>query len=175
MTDVAGIIRKSSLPVIWGFRFPDHWNMNLTLVDLVRMLVFQALESNPGALSIGINPLTMSHLREATNLQDWIRILGRVLYQLPRIFILLDGDLLSQVTQSDRLESAMFTELLRTNMATSVKIMIPTTSLNQEYIQKLRDDQESVELISFSTSRRRRRSRGRRRLQRGSKMTSQTH
>ena len=150
MTDIAGLIRRSDLPAVWAFRFPDYWDLDLTVTDIVRMLVLQALQNNPGPLTTGANPLTLSHMREAASVRDWVQILARVLSHTPRVFILLDGDLLSQAAKSDRREAATLVELLGTTMTTSVKIMFPVLGIDADFMQKLREDCDSLELISYA-------------------------
>ncbi|KAI9690569.1 MAG: hypothetical protein M1822_009532 [Bathelium mastoideum] len=164
VVDMATLIQNSNMPVIWAFRFPDHWNVNLALADLVRMLVLQVLQEDPGPLSNGANPLTMSHMREAAGVEDWIRILSRTLSHLPRVFILLDGDLISQATESDRCEAALLMELFRKHITIPAKIMFPAPSVDFQYMQKLREEEESLELVSFRIMHRRGLPSGRRRI-----------
>ena len=143
ITDLAQMIRSQNLPVIWALRFASHWDHDLTSSDILRMLVLQALQINlsslndRGSLIRTSNPIMLSHLREAASLEDWFKILEQALKNVPRIFILLDGDLLSQATRSDRHEAMILTELLRSKMATSVKLVTPISNLDRDHVMML--------------------------------------
>lgn len=154
MTDLVQLIRKQNLPVIWALRFADHWDFNLTCSDILRMLVLQAIQMNlsqhngRGSLKRTTHPITLAHLREAASLDDWLKILEQALKNVPRIFVLLDGDLLSQATREDRHEAVTLTELLRIRMATSVKILIPASNLDRDHVETLRLQGDCVNLVT---------------------------
>lgn len=155
MTDMAHLIRDQNLPVIWALRFANHWDLDLTTTDILRMLVLQALQMNPSSLTghgdLGrepLHPVRFSHLREAASLEDWLKILERTLKNVPRIFILLDGDLVSQVTRYDRQEATILTELLRNKMAVSVKILVPASNLNKDHVETLKLQGDCVSLFT---------------------------
>lgn len=155
MTDMAQLIRNQNLPVIWALRFANHWDLDLTSSDILRMLVLQAFQMNHSLLSGHrgsgkpiSHPVTLSHLREASSLNDWLNILKQVLMNVPRIFILLDGDLISQATRNDRHEAIILTELLRTEMAVSVKILVPASNLGRDHVDTLCLQGDCVSLVT---------------------------
>ena len=160
ITEMAQLIRNHNLPVIWALRFPNHWDLQLTSFDILRILVLQALQMNHGSLmgrqasgKIESNPITLSHLREAASLDDWLKILEQALRNVPRIFILLDGDLLSQATRNDRQEAMILTELLRTKMAISATILVPASNLNRDHVDALRLQGDCVSLATDAHNR----------------------
>ncbi|KIW46704.1 uncharacterized protein PV06_02352 [Exophiala oligosperma] len=156
VADMARLIRDQSFPVMWALRFANHWDLDLTTTDVLRVLVLQALQMNPssltghgypGAGAGPLHPVTLSHLREAASPEDWLRILERTLKDVLRVFIVLDGDLLSQVTSYDRQEVVMFTELLRNKIpGVSVKIVIPASNITQDHIETLELQGDCVRL-----------------------------
>jgi hypothetical protein len=86
MTDIAHLIRNQNLPVIWVLRFANHSDLDLTTTDIFRMLVLKAFQMNPSSLTghgdpgkATLYPITLSHLRGAASLDDWLKILERAL------------------------------------------------------------------------------------------------
>lgn len=99
------------------------------------------------------------HPRDAALLDDWLKILEQALENIPRIFILIDGDLLSQATKNDQHETVILTEFLRTKLATSVKVLVPASNLDREHIDTLRLQSDCVSLVIDSHAVRGRQSR----------------
>lgn len=155
MTGMARIICEQNLPVIWALRFANHWDLDLTPFDILRMLVIQALQLKSssetcleGSGRANLNPITLSHLREAASLDDWLKILEQALKNIPRIFILLDGDILSQAASNDRHEATILAELLRTKMATAVKVIVPASNLDTDFVDTLRLQGDCVSIAT---------------------------
>jgi hypothetical protein len=58
--------------------------------DILRMLVIQAGQMNPSAISSSI-PITAVHLREASNYADWLNILRQILTGIAQVYVVLDA------------------------------------------------------------------------------------
>lgn len=46
MIDMLDLISGHKLPVIWALRYANHWLSDTNMVDVVRILVLQALQLN---------------------------------------------------------------------------------------------------------------------------------
>jgi hypothetical protein len=102
LVDVIGVLHRQDLPVLWALRSPDLKDSSLTSRDVIRMLLYQALQINSSALN-NPHPITIAHLREASTHEDWLVLLKRALRGLPTIYIIFDSDLLDYVMGRDRL------------------------------------------------------------------------
>ncbi|MCJ1394412.1 hypothetical protein MMC18_007290 [Xylographa bjoerkii] len=98
MIDLVDLVRDAKLPIIWALRFANYWESSYTCIDILRILVLQALQLNPRALVCDSHPITLAHMREAATIREWLSILARPLRYVPRIFIALDTEFLSHVT-----------------------------------------------------------------------------
>ena len=155
MSGMALHIRGQNLPIVWALRFANHWDLDITSIDILRMLVIQALQLRSssdahldGFGRTNLNHVTLSHLKEAASLDDWLKILEQSLKGLSRIFILVDGDLLSQAASNDRHEATILIELLRTKLATAVKILVPASKLDTDYVDSLRLQGDCIGVVT---------------------------
>lgn len=125
LVELLQVIREARFPVLWALRFADYWESDLTCIDILRMLVLQALQINPDALTVGSNPVTMTHLREAVDEAGWLSILNRALQGVQQIYIVLDADLLSHVTNHNRYLATRWIEgFPRTIIGIVVKLFV---------------------------------------------------
>ena len=151
--DLTLLIRESKYPIIWALRYPNFWDKNLTYVDILRMLVIQAIQINPGAIS-GTTPITAIHLREASNAIDWLNILKRALTGIPQVYIVIDADLLSFTSENSTYRSTRmiekFPEILT---AMNVKIVVSMANIDQEYVAKNWDPKSWSMLQTWSVQR----------------------
>lgn len=116
--------------------------------DILRLLVFQALQINRERHTNGPNPITTAHMREAASEADWLRILGRVLQGIPRVFIAVDASLMAHVTQNDKHQATQLIEALRCGLPTSAQIFTAASSLQETYIESMK---ARSDCIKFST------------------------
>ena len=137
MIEMIDLIQDSQYPVIWALRFPDHWETGITVMDILRMLVLQALQINSSALVKTAFPITLPQMREASTEQDWLNLLRQALRGLNRVFIALDMDLMSHVNHSDRTEAIGLVESLRTGLSLSVKIVGSASSFGRQFLDDL--------------------------------------
>ena len=136
MVDLIDLVRDTKLPIIWALRYANYWDSSTNCIDVLRMLVLQALQMNPRVLTQGPNPVTFTHMREAASAADWLRILHRALYGLPRIFIALDSGLLSHVTTNNKSEATELVDLLLSGLPGSVKIFVSAINLQPGYMDE---------------------------------------
>lgn len=130
------LIRASCCQILWALRFADYWERNLTGADILRMLVIQALQINPKALTSTQYPITMTHLREAVDERDWMALLNRAIACLPFVYIVLDADLLGHATGQDRYVATKLIEAFpKIVNSTVVKIVVSTAGLDERYAE----------------------------------------
>lgn len=167
LVHLVGVIRASDCQVLWAFRFADYWARNLTSIDILRMLVIQALQINPKCLTSSLYSITMTHLREAVDEKDWLNLLNRAVAGLSFVYIVLDADLLGHATGQDRyLSTKLIEAFTKVVNSTVVKVVISTSGIDETYAEnnwdpdcwsKLRTD----EVVEQRTLRHRRRPKGR--------------
>jgi len=106
--DMIGFLRGRGLPVLWALRSPGLQNSAITSLDVIRMLLYQALEINSSSLSSS-HPITVAQLREASSHQDWLLLLKRALQGLPAaVYIIIDSDVVEYVTNRDKAVATKF-------------------------------------------------------------------
>lgn len=147
MVDMIRLLRDSQRPVIWALRFPDYWEADITFIDLLRMLVLQALQINSAKLIKRAFPITLPQMREASTQSDWLNLLQQALSGLDRVFVALDMDLLSRIKHSNREEVIDFAQSLRTGLSTSVKLMASASSFDRHFLHSLQDTGGCVRLL----------------------------
>ena len=146
MVDLIDLVRDTKLPIIWALRYANYWDTSTTCIDVLRMLVLQALQMNPRVLAQGPNPITFTHMREASSAADWLCILARALHGLPRIFIALDSGLLSHVTTNSKAEATELVDLLLSGLPGSVKILVSAVNLQPTYMDECSEGKACVKL-----------------------------
>ena len=146
MIDLIDLVRDTKLPIIWALRYANYWDSSTTCIDVLRMLVLQALQMNPRVLTQGPNPLTFTHMREAASAADWLRILARALHGLPRIFIALDSGLISHVTTNNKSEATELVDLLLSELPGSVKLFVSAINLQSTYMDECSEGKACVTL-----------------------------
>ncbi|KAI0403449.1 hypothetical protein F4802DRAFT_608043 [Xylaria palmicola] len=113
LVDIISLIRQQDLPVLWALRSPDLESSPLTLLDVIRMLLYQALQINPAALN-QTHPITVAHLREASTHGDWLLLFQRAIQGLPTVFIVFDSSLVDHVTRGEKsLATKFFIDLAK--------------------------------------------------------------
>ena len=134
MIDLIDLVRDAKMPILWALRYANYWDSPTTSIDILRMLVLQALQVNPQAMAHGSHPITMSCIREAASTSDWLDLLARALQGIPRIFIALDSGLLEHATASDTHQGTELVEAFRSRLLTSVKLIASASNLDRAYV-----------------------------------------
>lgn len=137
MVDMIKLIRDSQFPTIWALRFPDHWEADITMIDILRMLVLQALQINHSMLVKTAFPITLPQMREASTQRDWLDLLQQALKGLDHVFIALDMDILSRINHNNCEEAIELAESLRTGLSTSVKVIASASSFDRQFLDDL--------------------------------------
>ncbi|KAI1111945.1 hypothetical protein F5Y14DRAFT_287331 [Nemania sp. NC0429] len=171
MVDIISLIRRQGLPVLWALRSSDLQSSPLTLLDVIRMLLYQALQVNPAALS-QTHPITVAHLREASTHEDWLLLFQRALQGLPAIFIVFDPGLVDHVTGRDKsLATKFFVDLAKFLGPERAKLIVSSFNFDTRYTeqslglnmttalktQAWRSTQPRLKRLKSRTARRRRR------------------
>jgi hypothetical protein len=134
LVDLVNLIKTSSVPVIWALRYSGYWKSRITCIDLLRMLLVQALEINSGALK-GPAPIELINLREAADEDDWFRILCRALQGIPQVYIVVDAEILGLATEHNRLRATRWIEQFGRQISnTRVKIFISSRNVQESYV-----------------------------------------
>ena len=107
LLDMIGFLRGRGLPVLWALRSPGLQSSTITSLDVIRMLLYQALEINSSALNSSY-PITIAQLREASSHEDWLLLLKRALQGLPAVYIIIDSDVVEYVTNRDKAVATKF-------------------------------------------------------------------
>jgi hypothetical protein len=136
LVDFIVLIQQNRYPRIWALRFPNFWDKIPTYRDILRMLVIQAIQMNPSAIS-GPTPITAVHLREANNEADLLSILKRALTGIAQVYIVIDADPLSLASENSTYRATRmiekFPEILT---GVNVKIVVSMANIDQEYATK---------------------------------------
>ena len=82
----------------------DLQRSSLTSLDVIRMLLYQALEINGSALNTS-HPITVAQLREASSHDDWLLLLKRALLGLSGVYIIMDDDVMEYITRKAKKSS----------------------------------------------------------------------
>jgi hypothetical protein len=134
LVHLVDLIRASDRRVLWALRFANYWERKLTTADILRILVIQALQINPKALTSNLYPISVTHLREAVDERDWLVLLNRAIAGLPFVYIVLDADLLGHATGQDRyLATKLIEAFPRIMNSTVVKVVISTAGVDERY------------------------------------------
>jgi hypothetical protein len=135
LLDLVGVIRSTPHPILWALRFSNYWTTTITSVGILRMLVSQALQLNPGA-TYGPLPVTAVHMKEAVGEEDWLRLLGRVLEGVPEVYVIIDSDLLSFATGQDKNGAMRLLELMQQIIKkTLLKVFVSSVNVDEDQVQ----------------------------------------
>jgi hypothetical protein len=140
------IIRATKLPILWALRFPNFWERDMSCIDVLRMLVLQALQINPQALNRDSYRLSVAQFREASTEEDWLAILNQALQGLPQVYIILDADLLGHASGQNRYLATRWVEKLPQLLEVPIKLFICASSLDLSYISRTWKPEEWLRL-----------------------------
>lgn len=163
MVNLIDLILENGMPIAWALRFPDYLDQRLTVTDIIRLLVLQTMQMRADSLLESPFPVTVEQFREASSLRDWIAILKRVLSVIQHIFITLDADLLAHATAHERGMALEMLDMLRTELACNVKIVIAMPSVSRAYAEELEATNACVRIQTGSSDWRRQRKKTRKR------------
>ncbi|KAJ3485893.1 hypothetical protein NLG97_g6728 [Lecanicillium saksenae] len=125
-------LQRQEIPLLWALRPSILEHSSLTTLDVVRALLYQALQLNPSAMDSSY-PITMEHLCEAAGLADWLLLLKRALQGLATAFILFDADLVDSVTNKDPIAAKEFlVEFTRIIGPETAKLIVSSRSFGAQ-------------------------------------------
>lgn len=126
------VLQRQEVPVLWALRPSTFGHSSLTRFDVIRALLYQALQLNPSAIANSY-PITMEHLREAAGLGDWLLLLKQALQGLATAFILFDADLIESVTNKDLVAAREFlVEFTKTIGPETAKLIVSSRSFGAQ-------------------------------------------
>lgn len=142
-------LRRGGFPVLWVLRYPDLQQSTITSIDVIRMLLYQALEINSSAMSTQY-PITIAQLKEASTQQEWLLLLKRVLQGFPTAYIVVDSDVMEHVMDRDKIATTNFlVEAVKVLGSEKVRVVAPshvfdsqraTRDLGDEAVASLKTD-----------------------------------
>jgi hypothetical protein len=134
LVDVADRLKEAQYATLWILRYEDFWDQTISSLDLLKILVIQAMQINPGALTAGPYPITVASIREANTEKDWLMILNRMLQGLPIVYIILDAEIVGYAMRYRTFETMRLMESLqRMITSTPVKVIISDTAIDENY------------------------------------------
>lgn len=138
LVGIVNLVRTTKLPILWALRFADFLERDISCTNIVQALLLQAIQINPHALATEHHPITVAHLREAVDEVDWLNLLNRALEGVPKLYIVLDGDLLGHATTYDRyLATRWLKNLAKLSQGTIIKIFIASNNIDANYIARI--------------------------------------
>lgn len=134
---LVNLIKASGHHILWALRFPDYWERKILFIGMLRMLLKQALQLNPGALTCKEYPITATALREAASEFDWLSLLNRALHGIPRVYIVIDADLLNRGASGDKYSTTKLLGMLpKLVTETALKIFVSNLMIDQSYVMR---------------------------------------
>lgn len=134
---LVNLIRASGCRILWALRFPDYWEREITFIDVFCMLLKQALQINPGALTSKDYPITATALHEAASESDWLSLLNRALRGIPQIYIIIDADLLKRGILGNKYTATRLLGMLQQLVTdTTLKTFVSNLIIDQSYVMR---------------------------------------
>jgi len=102
--DFLDAVIERGFPVLWALPFSvgdDSPTKRLSMRGILRSLILQVLGLDSSALSEGVNPVRMQHLRTVSSVDQLLRILERCLTGIPRVILVVDTGLIEMAVDRD--------------------------------------------------------------------------
>ena len=157
-TNMVELLRSSQIPVVWVLKTIDvAAGQEISTVDLLKCLVSQVLRLNQSLQTDFAISNRLRMFLNATKEKDWFSLLGSVLEKLPRLYIVIDIEILSaslaSLTKGFSWPSAfldLFQGLLDRGLKTVVKVVLVSYG-SQVFLQSTREDIRDV-VVSVGSS-----------------------
>jgi hypothetical protein len=153
LIDIITLLRRHRLPVLWALRYPDLKSSSIASLDVIRMLIYQALEINSAALYTPF-PINIAQLREASSHHDWLALLKRALSGLPAVHIVFDADVVQHVSHGDKGAATHFlAEFARFMSPGEAKFIVCSSVFDTEQAERHDVATEAVAVVKTELSR----------------------
>ncbi|KAI1321372.1 hypothetical protein F5Y16DRAFT_388897 [Xylariaceae sp. FL0255] len=107
--DFLDAVLDKGYPIIWALTYMiDQEREPPSFIALLKSLISQCLNANPRIVSEGVNPITAKHLKSATGIRPWFDVFARCTSYFPRLFILIDMNVVEIAARVDDPESEYF-------------------------------------------------------------------
>ncbi|KAF4462916.1 Nacht domain [Fusarium albosuccineum] len=133
-TDFINAVLEKEYPILWVLPSSNEQEESShSIKGILRSLVMKALDLNPGAVSNGVNPIRMQHLRNIVAVDQWFKILERCLASIPRVFMVIDMRSVEMAVDHDEDEGSFFkasdfvqrvSEMVHNRMGGGLKVVI---------------------------------------------------
>jgi hypothetical protein len=104
---------------------------------LLKVLALHSLQLNPCSLTAGQYPITVAAVRDAVDEKDWLKLLNRALSGVSTLYIILDSELLAQMTQDSPYAATRLLEMFSRILSSTIfKIVVSTTAIDERHIRR---------------------------------------
>ncbi|KAL9085704.1 MAG: hypothetical protein Q9165_007453 [Trypethelium subeluteriae] len=127
------LLQQSGTPVLWALKGVEENAHKFPSVQIVECLVAQALQLNTALRTERTVSLNRARFEGATTEEDWFDLLGSVLVGMPRLFIVIDVELIrpTSLTAAGSFSSStafidLFQKIAEHSVNTVVKVVLVT-------------------------------------------------
>lgn len=137
LVNLVELIQQANFQTIWALRFEDYWTRHLTCIDLLKMLVLHSLQLNPSSLTARQCPITVAAVRDAVDEKDWLKLLNRALSGVSTLYIILDSEMLAEMTQDSPYAATRLLEMFSKALSSTIfKVVVSTTAIDETHIRR---------------------------------------
>jgi hypothetical protein len=111
--NIINLLLTTPHKVIWFLSTRESLRLYSTTTDVLRSLVSQALRRNPNLSSLRQDQLNISHFQNDHTESEWLDLLCLILQGFPRLFMVVDTDILFQTFKDDKAGVTKFISLFQ--------------------------------------------------------------
>ena len=131
-TNVIELIHAAKFPVVWALDTRGTIERAISTSDLLKYLISQILRQNQSLLNERSAALSAVRFQSARTVGDWLSLFGSILDGLPRLYLVLDVELLQQCLTSEATTwperfQELFLALAARGSQTAVKVVFLST------------------------------------------------
>ncbi|KAF2188503.1 hypothetical protein K469DRAFT_703077 [Zopfia rhizophila CBS 207.26] len=155
--DLLDVIIELQIPAIWALPWSTEEDEVISLQDILKSLVVQAINLNPDLCGNGINPISVNNFKRTKTEKEWFAILDKCLKSFARIYVFIDLELIEQASQDSNMESSEFIEGLQQFTQRCSTGIVKIVVLSWKYASIAEGDDEDLDAVFVKTDRGRQR------------------
>lgn len=132
--DIIELLNLHQVPVIWALNTHQRQSEAITVVDILKQLVLQALQINP--VIQRQSPVATSVFFTARNEEEWFNVLAEAITGMPALYVIFDIDIFAKTVDSEfdwsRAFQKLFEKLQKRN-SSAPTLHVAVMSYNQLY------------------------------------------
>ncbi|OBT88777.1 hypothetical protein VE02_02396 [Pseudogymnoascus sp. 03VT05] len=132
--NIIELLNRHQVPVIWALNTYQRQSEAITVVDILKQLVLQALQINP--VIQRQSPVATSVFFTARNEEEWFNVLAEAITGMPTLYVIFDIDIFAKTVDSEfdwsRAFLKLFEKLQRWNNSAPT-LHVEVMSYNQLY------------------------------------------